>query len=214
MAQNYVEQCVFGHNPSRTSQQSTFDFVGENTYATNEAANYTQAVLAWYSEVADYNFTSNTCRAGPGMCGHYTQVMNGLSLHMHNSRKSGEGTANRAAYNKRLCILCFVVVVNHYGNKIRCLFIGVCNNRFMHACLGKPDNFPCIHSCTCIWIGVIVILALHLDEVCSRGANFGCNPLENLPTRSWPRNWPELTCKAQFRMLNIHVRSHSQEDSL
>ena len=74
VAQNYAEQCIFEHNTDRTSQQSTFTYVGENLAITSSpSVNYTSLVRNWFDERDDYNYESNTC-AGGAVCGHYTQV--------------------------------------------------------------------------------------------------------------------------------------------
>ena len=75
MAQNYAQQCVFAHNDQRTTQQSTFIYVGENLAITNAPnVNYTGMVRSWYDENRDYSYQSNSCRSG-AVCGHYTQVI-------------------------------------------------------------------------------------------------------------------------------------------
>jgi hypothetical protein len=74
VAQNYAEQCFFGHNPNRANQQETFRFVGENLAAGSGAADYVGFVRSWYNEESDYNFDSNSCTPG-AVCGHYTQVI-------------------------------------------------------------------------------------------------------------------------------------------
>ena len=76
VAQNYAEQCIFEHNSDRTSQQSTFTYVGENLAITSSpSVNYTSLVRNWFDERDDYSYESNICA---DVCGHYTQVI--LSL--------------------------------------------------------------------------------------------------------------------------------------
>ena len=74
IAQTYADQCMFIHNDDRSSQSTTYTSVGENLFVTSsQQVNYTQFVEAWYGEVMDYDYTSNTCQNG-SVCGHYTQV--------------------------------------------------------------------------------------------------------------------------------------------
>jgi pathogenesis-related protein 1 len=63
------------HNPDRSVGSAVY--VGENIYASTAAPGAVtgpQAVAAWASEAADYDYASNTCAAGQ-VCGHYTQVV-------------------------------------------------------------------------------------------------------------------------------------------
>ncbi len=73
MAQNYSEMCLFAHNSNRVNQQSTFVNVGENIALSENlvSVDYVGLIQAWYDEVADYSYVTNTCSA---VCGHYTQV--------------------------------------------------------------------------------------------------------------------------------------------
>ena len=74
LAQSYAERYIFEHNSGRTSQQSTFAYVGENLAITSSSSvNYTSLVRSWFDERGDYNFESNICADG-AVCGHYTQV--------------------------------------------------------------------------------------------------------------------------------------------
>ncbi len=75
VAQTYAEKCVLAPNNNRT-QQSTFTTVGENILIYSDSGNrlnYTRLVDIWYSEGADYNYSTNTCSSN-SVCGHYTQV--------------------------------------------------------------------------------------------------------------------------------------------
>ena len=70
-AQEYSNQCIWGHNPDRTSPLGK---VGENLYlTTGTLSDYSVAVTAWDKERNDYDYSTNTCKAG-AVCGHYTQV--------------------------------------------------------------------------------------------------------------------------------------------
>ncbi|KAL5476102.1 hypothetical protein EMCRGX_G026008 [Ephydatia muelleri] len=72
-AQNYANQCIWGHNPNRHTWP--FSYVGENLYtSTGNIQDYGSVVRSWYDEVKYYNYRSNTCVKSK-MCGHYTQVV-------------------------------------------------------------------------------------------------------------------------------------------
>ena len=79
VAQTWADQCrvdPLQHNPDRSSQSSSFNYVGENIgFSTNLNEPSTEIVRRWYDEVQDYTFGpvggSNVCSA---VCGHYTQV--------------------------------------------------------------------------------------------------------------------------------------------
>nr|XP_022307789.1 cysteine-rich venom protein latisemin-like [Crassostrea virginica] len=70
IARNYAQKCQFAHNTQRSSQSSTFSYVGENLYI--GPGSPSELVTAWDDEKSDYFFSSNTCN---GVCGHYTQVV-------------------------------------------------------------------------------------------------------------------------------------------
>jgi hypothetical protein len=72
VAQAYAEQCVFQHS------QGSY---GENLYATTGGGTPQDVVSSWVSEVADYDYASNSC-AGGKACGHYTQVVWANSLNL------------------------------------------------------------------------------------------------------------------------------------
>lgn len=77
VAQAYAELCVFEHSMGE---------YGENLYANAGAPGTPQQVVdSWVSEVADYDYESNSCS---GVCGHYTQVVWADSLRL------GCGVAN------------------------------------------------------------------------------------------------------------------------
>ena len=46
--------------------------MGENVFGSGGNAGAQQAVNAWASEKANYNYDTNTCN---GICGHYTQLV-------------------------------------------------------------------------------------------------------------------------------------------
>ena len=75
IAQAYSEMCIYGHNPDRHDQSTTFEFVGENLALTTAGAvDYVSLVQAWYDEVNDYTYSTMECAPGKA-CGHYTQVL-------------------------------------------------------------------------------------------------------------------------------------------
>lgn len=63
VAQAYADNCVFQHSGGP---------YGENLYASTGSSTPADVVGSWVSEVADYNYASNSCS---GVCGHYTQVV-------------------------------------------------------------------------------------------------------------------------------------------
>lgn len=79
VAQMWADQCrvdPLQHNQDRSSQSSSFSYVGENIgFSTDVNEPPTETVRRWYDEVQDYTFGpvggSNVCSA---VCGHYTQV--------------------------------------------------------------------------------------------------------------------------------------------
>jgi pathogenesis-related protein 1 len=76
VAQAYADKCVFQHSGGS---------YGENLYANTGGANPDKVVSSWVSEVADYDYATNSCSA---KCGHYTQVV------WADSTKLGCGVAN------------------------------------------------------------------------------------------------------------------------
>ncbi|BFZ19718.1 hypothetical protein BsWGS_22757 [Bradybaena similaris] len=72
-AQSYAAQCKFEHNSDRQNVAG-FQYVGENLYAGTGDFDPKAVVQQWYSEINDYDYSSNTCTPGRG-CGHYTQVV-------------------------------------------------------------------------------------------------------------------------------------------
>ncbi len=77
-AQAWADQCSDTAAPSgfidhNLSRSATYLYVvGENIYANTGAAKANDAVSAWASEIANYDYASNTCT---GICGHYTQIV-------------------------------------------------------------------------------------------------------------------------------------------
>jgi pathogenesis-related protein 1 len=68
VATDYAAKCEFKHNANRGT-------LGENIAAASLDYWTTQGVVkAWADEVADYDYTRNTCAEGK-QCGHYTQVV-------------------------------------------------------------------------------------------------------------------------------------------
>lgn len=69
-AKAHAAKCVFEHSGNG---------YGENIYASSGASTPDNVVSSWVSEVADYDYASNSCS---GVCGHYTQVVWAKSLNL------------------------------------------------------------------------------------------------------------------------------------
>ena len=77
-ASDWVAKCtdtmapagLIDHNPNRSAGHPYQ--VGENIFGAGGSATAQQAVNAWASEKANYNYDTNTCN---GICGHYTQIV-------------------------------------------------------------------------------------------------------------------------------------------
>ncbi|NOK20304.1 CAP domain-containing protein [Corallococcus carmarthensis] len=68
VAQKWADNCSYEHNSGRGN-------AGENiAAATPDYLNTKAVVKGWVDEVADYDYSKNTCAAGK-VCGHYTQVV-------------------------------------------------------------------------------------------------------------------------------------------
>jgi pathogenesis-related protein 1 len=67
VAAEWASGCVFGHNPELGQLM-----LGENVFMTSGTATPEQVVGLWASEVADYDYASNSCS---DVCGHYTQIV-------------------------------------------------------------------------------------------------------------------------------------------
>jgi uncharacterized protein YkwD len=66
VALSHATKCVFDHS------ENSF---GENLYAAvGSTPTPAEVVSSWVSEVADYDYSSNSCSPG-AVCGHYTQVV-------------------------------------------------------------------------------------------------------------------------------------------
>ena len=76
VAQEHAEQCMFRHNGYRTSEQSTFRYVGENMYVAKLGVfpdNFTAFVERWFDERESFLYHLNGC-GWTSVCTHYTQV--------------------------------------------------------------------------------------------------------------------------------------------
>ena len=65
IADDWANQCVWEHSMGET---------GENLAWFSYTVEPAEVVEAWFSEISDYDYDTNTCAAGK-MCGHYTQVV-------------------------------------------------------------------------------------------------------------------------------------------
>src|SRR5262245_56426558 len=82
VAQSWVDRCIYGHNPNRTSEYGALvggsTYVGENlaVYLTTGAPpNLVDFALGiWFDEVADYTY-GPVDSAEVGTSGHYTQLV-------------------------------------------------------------------------------------------------------------------------------------------
>ena len=73
MAQDYAEECVFGHNRHRSNRSLPFPYVGENIAITNNPlTNPRDLVHGWYNESQYYDAVAKECVGKE--CRHYTQV--------------------------------------------------------------------------------------------------------------------------------------------
>ncbi|XP_048405012.1 GLIPR1-like protein 1 [Stegostoma tigrinum] len=76
-ARAWSRKCLFKHNPylqKKGTVHPTFFPVGENIYISTGHFNAKSAIQRWYGEVADYDYSTNSCRP-KRQCGHYTQVI-------------------------------------------------------------------------------------------------------------------------------------------
>lgn len=65
LAADWARGCVFEHSMGET---------GENLAIFSWSVQPAEVVEAWFSEISDYDYATNTCAPGK-MCGHYTQVV-------------------------------------------------------------------------------------------------------------------------------------------
>jgi len=65
IAADWAAACVFEHSTGET---------GENLAAYSYEVEPAEVVDGWFSEIAYYDYASNSCEAGQA-CGHYTQVV-------------------------------------------------------------------------------------------------------------------------------------------
>jgi uncharacterized protein YkwD len=71
VAQAWAENCIYKHNETRGMRGEN---IAANSPPGKELPDAASVVSAWASEVADYNYATNTCAAGKD-CGHYTQIV-------------------------------------------------------------------------------------------------------------------------------------------
>ena len=77
-AQQHAEECTFALSSAadRANLVTGISWVGEGLYATSVSLYdgvAEDAVLAWYNELADYDYENNICESGR-TCGQYRQV--------------------------------------------------------------------------------------------------------------------------------------------
>ena len=80
VAQGWAESCtdndsvegLIDHNMNRADDYGSP--VGENVFGASSGATPAETVELWASELADYDYDSNSCAQG-SMCGHYTQIV-------------------------------------------------------------------------------------------------------------------------------------------
>jgi hypothetical protein len=70
IAQAWADGCQWGHNPGRSDTYP--GYVGENIYGGGGVPTGQQVTDAWASEVANYDYETNSCSS---VCGHYTQIV-------------------------------------------------------------------------------------------------------------------------------------------
>ncbi|XP_060695242.1 GLIPR1-like protein 1 [Hemiscyllium ocellatum] len=76
-AKAWSKTCLFKHNPNlqkKGAVHPTFFPVGENIFISTGSFNAKNAIKRWYAEVADYDYSTNSCKPKKA-CGHYTQVV-------------------------------------------------------------------------------------------------------------------------------------------
>jgi len=77
LAQDWSDQCNFGHRPQNTFSASDYgaSYVGENIWmATSDIAKAIpeKPIQDWFDEKSGYVYNGNYCTKPP--CGHYTAV--------------------------------------------------------------------------------------------------------------------------------------------
>jgi len=104
-AQAWANQCIdldppaglIDHNSNRSVGYPWY--VGENVAGTTGLITGQLAVDIWAAELADYDYTSNTCASGK-VCGHYTQIV------WANSVRLGCGMSTCPALTYKSSIVC------------------------------------------------------------------------------------------------------------
>merc|ERR1712142_711694 len=82
-AQQWADTCEWEHNPDRSRNSPSFNYVGENKYINTGATKFERMVEFWSTEMYNYNFENDICTLG--ICTHWTQVV------WHNSNHVGCG---------------------------------------------------------------------------------------------------------------------------
>ncbi|XP_068613467.1 cysteine-rich venom protein [Brachionichthys hirsutus] len=69
-AQAWIDNCILAHGPRATRVLNGYE-LGENLFYSNKRTPWADAIAAWHSEVANFEYPSTQ----KGTTGHYTQVI-------------------------------------------------------------------------------------------------------------------------------------------
>ena len=138
--------CIYGHNPDRHDQSTTFEFVGENLALTTAGAvDYVSLVQAWYDEVNDYTYSTMECAPGKA-CGHYTQVL----------------TCSRLQWDLWWCHAGCLGNVKAY--RVWCY--QMCWNQSFHGCfVFRVQLWSFVSQLAWIWVCFICFLCVHRGNI-------------------------------------------------
>lgn len=133
-AQEYANDCYWGHNSNRKSDlynnrdKCQFDYngndaVGENLYMTTSSTQVNNisygeqyAVETWYNEYPDYDYDTNTC-ADNKSCGHYTQVVWANTLYFGCGSVICDNIVNKEDFVNALLIVCDYYSAGNYNGQ-------------------------------------------------------------------------------------------------
>ncbi|XP_032832633.2 serotriflin-like [Petromyzon marinus] len=119
----WAKSCSFNHSPTANRKTSAFT-CGENLFISSAPFTWDYAVRDWHSEVVSPGFEFGKGAKGPGMIGHYTQVV------WHSSYQVG-------------------CAVNYCGDSAKYLYVcHYCPAGNLNTRLTRPyDNGPACNSC-------------------------------------------------------------------